>query len=200
MTETATQTWGQNVLTYLKTTASAHLLIVVLALVGVLLFRSFMAEHDARLQADAAVKTAQTAIAGLQAQQQTVTKQAAAQVIVLKQEAAAVTTPAQAVVALQTPKADISAEVAPLAVQGLPDAPSRVSVSALPFFQELTTCKADAVNLGACTTKLDLQGKIDEQKDVEITALKKKPGFWNRVKTTAIDVGIGVAVGYALHK
>jgi hypothetical protein len=199
MTDT-TATWGQSVLSYLKTTASTHLVIIGLGVGGFIAVRAYKSEHDARLIADATVKTAQTAIVGLQAQQATVAKQATAQVIVLKQEAAAVTTPAQAVAALEAPKADVEAVVAPLDVQALPDAPGRVSVAALPLSQEVNTCAVNSVNLGSCTATLDLQKQIDTEKDVQITALKKKPGFWATLKRDAITVGIGIGVGYALHK
>lgn len=200
MSESTAPTWGQSILTYLKTLASAHIVIVALAIVGFLLFRSFMAEHDARLLADATVKTAQTTIAGLQSQQATVTKQAGAQVVILKQEAAAVQTAPEAVAALEAPKADIQGEVTPLAVQSLPDAPSRVSVAALPLEELTNTCAIDEVNLTACTASLGLEKQIDAQKDIEITALKKKPGFWAAAKKDLITAGIGVGIGYALHK
>lgn len=198
MTDTATSTLGQNILTYLKTTASAHLVIIGLAVVGFVFFRSFMAEHDARLQADTTVKSAQTQIQSLQAQQATVTKDAAVTVTVLQKEAAAVKTPVQAVQALQTPAPDMAETVAPLEVAALPDAPGRVSVNALPLNQDLNTCRQDAVNLGACTSTLGLEKQIEAQKDIEIVALKKKPGFWHRVKTTLITLGIGTAAGYAI--
>ena len=180
------------IINYLKTTAGKHVFFIVLAVVAFIVGRSWLQEHDARLQADATVKTAQTTIDTL-AKQQTATAQAAkVEVTVLQKQADAVKTPLEAAKALPT------VETQPLNAVSLPDAPTKVSVDVMPLFQSLSTCKQDAVNLGACGKELDIEKQIDGQKDVEITALKKKPGFWHRVKTTLITLGVGTAAGYAI--
>lgn len=174
-----------------------HILGVLVAAALLLAGHSYMAEHDARLVAEQTIKTAQTQIDGLQKQQQIAEQAGQAQIAVLQKQAAAVKTPAQAVQAIQAAP-DLSA--LPLNVRPAPGLPDAVTVDALPLYQELNTCKQDAVNLGVCSTKLDLQTQIDKDKDTQITALKKKPGFWKRVKTTAEVVGVGIAIGYAAHR
>lgn len=183
------------ILNWLKANAVKHL--EALAIAGALVFAGCMwlREHDARIQADAQVKTAQSAIDGLQKQQAQVAQAAKSQVVILQKEAAAVQTPAQAITALQSPALPVPANSAPLDVTALPSAPDKVAVSALPLFQDLNTCKQDEVNLGACTQELTIQKQIDTQKDTEITALKKKPGFWTRLVKGAKVVGCSAAGG-----
>lgn len=182
----------QELISYLKTTAGKHVFAIALSVVAIISFRSYMAEHDARLIADQQVKAAQSQIDTLQKQQVQADKAAKIQVVRLQAKAAEVKTAPEAIAALP------SVSVEQLKARALPDAPSAVSVEAVPLYQELNKCKQDAVNLGACSVKLDLQQKIDADKDVQITALKKKPGFWHRVKSTAITLGIGAAAGYVL--
>lgn len=186
------------ILGYLKTSAGKHVFFIALLIAGIMLGRSWLAEHDARLTADSAVKTAQTEIATLQQQQVTATQAAKVQVIALQSQAAAVKTAPQAIAALPTVSADLHAETIP--AEALPDAPQKVAVDAVPLYQQLNECKQTAVNLNACEINLGFEKQINADKDTEISALKAKPGFWHRVKTTAITVGIGVAVGYVLHR
>jgi hypothetical protein len=179
---------------FLKANAG-HVIGFLLLVAVVIGFRSYMAEHDARLVADGQVKTAQATIETLKQQQNNVTKAAQVQVTVLQKEAAAVKTAPEAIASLP------SVSAVPLEPEALPDEPLKVAVDAVPLYQELNSCKQCTVNLDASTKKMDLQLQIDAEKDTEIAALKKKPSFWRRVGTTAKTVGIGVgigAVGYAL--
>lgn len=166
-----------------------------LVIIGVVLFagRLWLREHDARLRADVQVKAAQATIDGLEKQQSAVAETAKSQVIVLQKEAADVKTPAQAVKAITAPAPDLNAETAPMDAEVLPDAPERVSVNALPLFRALNSCKQDAVNLQACTGELDIQKRITAQKDVQIVALKKRPGFFHRLGKAAKVIGCAAA-------
>lgn len=168
----------------------AAALFAVLALCGA----AWLEEHDARIKAEVTVQASQTQIDSLQKQKDAADSAAKQQIAALQKQAKAVKTPAQAVQAIPA-LTDV-----PLNMRQVPGLPDAVTVDALPLFQQLNECKQDAVNLSACSTKLDLEQKIDADKDVQITALKKKPGFWTRVKDTAITVGIGVAAGYVLHR
>lgn len=162
--------------------------VAILAFIAVL----WVQDHDARLRADIAVKASETDIKGLRGQAADVQKTADKRVQAIQREASAVRTPSQAIEALPSVlTADIKPEV-------LPDAPGKVSVEAVPLYQELATCKITAVRLDACTKELDIEKAIGTQKDVEIKALKAKPSFWHHVKTTAITLGIGAVAGYAI--
>lgn len=170
--------------------------VVVVAVVFALAIR----EHQARTQADATIKAAQSQIADLQKQQTAVASVAAVKVSVLRKQAAAVDTPAKAVQVLTVPTLAQKAalDTTPLDIKPLPNMPGSVSVDALPLYQTLNVCKQNTVNLDACTLELGLQKQIDGQKDIEITALKAKPKFWGRVlkvaKVTAC-AGLGGAAG-----
>lgn len=182
------------ILNYLKSRASKHVLGIVVAAGVVLAGHSWLAEHDARMIAEQTVKAVQTNIDSLQKQSQIVQQAGQVQIAALAKQAAAVKTPAQAIQAIPT-IAD-----APLNVRPAPGLPDAVTVDALPLFQELNACKQTAVGLGVCTTRMDLQTKIDADKDQQITALKQKPAFWKRTKTTAEVLAIGAALGYAAHR
>lgn len=182
------------ILTYLKESAGRHLFGIAVAVGLLIAGRSYLAEHDARLIAEQTIKTAQVQIDSLQKQSAVITQAGQQKVMVLQKQAEAVKTPAQAIAALP---AVSTVDLHPAA---LPDAPSAVQVDALPLYQELNTCKQDAVNLGVCGANLDIEKQVTAQKDVEITALKKKPGFWHRVRQTAEMVAIGAALGYAAHR
>jgi hypothetical protein len=176
---------------WLKANAGKHIEALIIA--GALVFfgRLWLQEHDARLQADAADKTAETTIASLQKQQTQVTQAAKIQVVQLQAAAQAVQTPAEAFKALP------EVEPVPLHADTLPTEPERATVDVLPLYQTLNACKQDAVNLAACTTTLDLEKRITTQKDVEITALKKKPNFFHRLGKVAKVVACAGAGGAA---
>jgi hypothetical protein len=171
----------------------SHFVWVVAITVALVIGHTAIAEHDARVVADAAIKTSQATITGLQ-QQITATNTAAAQktqtIVKIVHDAQ---TPAQQLAAIPQ-LADVQLNARP--VSGLPDA---VTVDLAPLVQELGQCKQDAVQLQACQSDLKNETAIAAQKDVQIAALKKKPAFWKRVKKTleliGICVGIGAAVG-----
>lgn len=166
---------------------------LLLLLVGIGV-TSFVQEHDARLKAEQTLKESANVVTGLKAQVDAVDKAGKVQIAKLQKQATTVKTPAQAIQAIP----DLSA--LPLNVRPAPGLPNAVIVDTLPLFEDLNKCKQDAVNLGVCSTKLDLEQKIDAQKDIQITALKHKPEFWHRVKVTAITVGVGIGIGYAAHR
>lgn len=183
------------ILAALKGAISKHGEAVVIAAALVIGGRSYLAEHDARLRADAAARTAQTQIMDLEKQQATIRKQAAAKVVVLQQKAAEVKTVPEAVKALQS---DAQVKTALPSLTQLPDAPDQLKVNTLELFKGVNKCEQDAVQLDACTKTLDLQKQITTQKEVEITALKKKPSFWHRLGKAAKIIGCagaGAAIG-----
>lgn len=153
----------------------------------------WMHEHDARIRAEEAVKTAQTNIAALQSQVQASAQVTAATVTAIQKKAAKVTTPAQAIAAIP----DISD--VPLNARPLPDMPTAVAVEAVPLYQELASCRVTEAKLDGCAAAAALTAKIIVQKDAEIAALKKPNSFWHRAKEIAEAVAIGAAVGYIAH-
>jgi hypothetical protein len=185
---------------YLQSSFVKHLLFVAALVAVFIVGRSWLQEHDARLNAEATVRNAQTAIVSLQAQKADVAKTAQAQVVILQREAAAVTTAPQAVAALPTveaPGVNIHAEAlqdAP-ATATTPAVEGRIAVDAVPLYQELNVCKQDAVKLDACTKELAIGEAIGKQKDIQIVALRAKPSFWHRVETAAKIGGAIAAAG-----
>lgn len=180
------------ILQWLKTEGGKHLEGLIIAAVLVFGGRMWLQDHDARIQADAKVNAAQSTIDGLKTQQGTVEKAAAAQVIVLKQEAATVQTPAQAVIALEK---DPEVKAALPSLASVPNAPDEVQLNALDLFKGVNKCEQDSVNLGACTQELSIQKQIDVQKDSEIAAEKKKPGFLSRLGKGLKVIGCAGAGG-----
>ncbi|HZP06752.1 MAG TPA: hypothetical protein VFB43_17770 [Terracidiphilus sp.] len=176
---------------WLKANAGKHVEALVIAVALVFGGRLYLQEHDARMQADAQVKAAQTAIDSLQKQQTAVQTQAAKEVVVLQERAASVQTAPQAVQALQSDP-QVKAVLPDLAA--LPDSPN-VSVNSLDLFKGANQCEQCAVNLAAEQKQLDLQKQIDVQKDTEIAALRKKPSFLHRFLGAAKVVGCSAAGG-----
>jgi hypothetical protein len=182
----------QEIISYLKTSAGKHVFAIAVVVLGFIVGASWLQEHDARLKAEVTVKAAQDQINTLQTKKGDVDKAAKTQTSALQRQAAAVKTPKQAIDALP------SVTNAPLAPVPVPDLPDDVAVNAVALYKNLNACKQDAVNLAACSTKLDIQEQIDAKKDEQITALKRKPGFWKAVKSKAITLGIGAITGYVL--
>jgi hypothetical protein len=164
--------------------------IPALAIAGALVFggRFALLEHDARLKADAATAAAEASVKSLQSQQAAITKTANTRVIVLQQKAAEINTPAKAIAALPEAAPEIDA-------QALPDAPDRVSVKAEPLYQDLNQAAQDRVELAACNDNLALQKQIDAEKDKEVKAEKRKPGFMSRLGKGLKVVGCSAAGG-----
>jgi hypothetical protein len=161
-----------------------------LAIAGVLVFggRFALMEHDARLKADAMAATAEANVKTLQSQQTAVTKQAETRVIVLQQKAAEVDTPAKAIAAL--PEAAPEIEPVPL-----PAEPERVSVLSEPLYKDINQAAQTKVELEACADNLALQKQIDAEKDLEVKAEKKRPGFFHRLGKGLTIVGCSAAGG-----
>ena len=185
----------QELLNWLKANTGKHLEALVIAGAIVFVGRIYLQEHDARLRADAEVKTAQTEITDLQKQQSAVQQAAKTQVVVLQQKAAEVKTAPEAVTALQS---DAQVKTALPSLTQLPDAPDQLKVNSLELFRGVSKCEQDAVQLGACTKTLDLQKQITTEKDTEITVLKRKPSFWHRLGKALKIIGCagaGAAIG-----
>jgi len=176
-------------LTWLTTFGKTHLTYIVIILIGLIAFRSWLAEHDARQAADAVVKTEQTQIAGLQQQIVAVNAAADQKVQIVTKVIHDAKTPAQ-VVAVVPQLTEV-----PLNTRVAPDNPAQVSVDALPFLGLLGQAKEDAINLKACQDTTVLKDQQLQAKDIEIAALKKKPNFWHRMLGTAKAVGVGIGIG-----
>lgn len=179
---------------YLKGSAAKHALGIAVAVIVVIAGMSWLRDHDARILADATVKASQANVATLEQRIQDVQKEGQAQIAKLQEQRKEVKTPAQALAALPS-VSDIPLQPVPL-----PDDPSKVSVDALPLFQTLNECKQCSSKLATAEATAEAKDAIITEKDVQITALKKKRGFWKTFEHTAEAVGIGVAVGYAAHR
>lgn len=183
--------------------AALTAVIVLMLTLGVVAYRQ---EHAARILAEQTVKTAQVQIDALQKQSAAAAQAGQVQITKLQAQAKAVKTPAQAITALELdPALRARPAFAALTPDGPPTpVPDAVTVEAVPLFAELNQCKQDAVNLGVCSTKLNIAEEVGTEKDTQIKALKKKKGFWARVKKDVIDttvtVGIGIALGYVAHR
>ena len=175
---------------YLKT----HLFYVVLILVGIYGFHTWLEEHDEKQAAERQAAVAEVQIKTLQqqviaVQQTAVTKVAAVHKIV--QQA---TTHAQQIAAVPD-LSDI-----PLNLREGPEInnPDTVEVSLVALTKELGQCKEDQINLQACTATSALKDQQLALKDQEIVSLKKKPKFLTRLKHVAEAVGVGIAIGVVL--
>lgn len=177
---------------YIKT----HLFYIVLIVVGVIAFRSWSQEHDARILAEQQIKQSDAQVKTLQQQITTTTAQATQKALKVTQIVKAAKTPAQQIAAVPQ-LTDIPLNARPIASLS-PDGPAQVAVDLAPLVQELGQCKTAAINLGACTTNYNSCQDIVKLRDGEIATLKKKPNFWHRVATVAKDVGIGIGIGFAL--
>lgn len=163
---------------WLQTYISTHLFYIILIGGGLLGFRAFMAEHDARLNAEAIIKQSESQVKNLQQQIVDVKAAAAQQVRVVTKIVHDVQTPTQAVAAIpQLTNVPLNARISP-------DNPNQVSVDALALIPLLGQCKTDAINLSACQVASQKQDLIIADKDKEIVALKAKPRFWARIKST----------------
>jgi hypothetical protein len=168
-------------------------LIAVACLASYLVFTSWREEHDARLVSEVKVHAAEDLVKSLQQQIQDRDAASAQQIALLKKQAAAVTTPPQAIAAIP------QISNVPLNARVLPDSPTQVGVDALPLFQELSACRQQSVTLGTCQADLKDSQAVIAQKDVEIVALKKKPGFWKTV-TSHGKVGVAFIVVFEIVK
>jgi len=167
----------------------SHTVWIAAVAIALVFGRAYIAEHDARVVADAAIKTAEANVTNLQQQIAARDAVAAQKVQVITKIVHDVATPAQAVVAIpQLTDVPLNARVSI-------DNPAQVSVDALPLVNILGQAKIDKTNLDACQADLKSEQGIIDAKQTEITALKKKPSFFKRVGTVAKTVGIGIGIG-----
>lgn len=181
-------------MTWLETYAKTHLFYLFVIGLAFVSFRVWLSEHDQRMSALATIKQQEVTVADLKAQIATVQQQAAQQTQVVKQVVVKATTPSAVVTALP------QLTTLPLKPQVVPNDPVDLMVQAEPLVQLAGEAKTAEVQLVACQQTTDLQDKQLTAKDAEITALKKKPRFLNRVKHVAEAVGVGVAIGVLLVK
>lgn len=183
---------------------------IAIAVVGFFMFNSWRAEHDARLvaetkivAAEAASKVAESTIKQLQTDVASIAADRDSRIANLEKQRRTVSTPAAAIAAIP--------ELSNVPLAPTPDGLTKVSVDAMALFTELNSCKQTEVKLGACeatAAKSDeivkQKDEIIKQKDIEVSALKKKPAFWQRVKTQiktgAFWVTVTIAAGKVLGK
>lgn len=186
MTTTATTT-SSNTLT--------HFLWTVVLIASLLGYKSYRDEHDARIAAEAVVKTSQTQIQTLQQQIEARDKAAAVQVAPVVKIIHDTQTVQQAAQALP------SVLTAPLAKPILVNPDSSVEIPApdvIPLFDQVADDKLVNIELATANADLVAEKGIVAQQLVEINALKKKPSFWHRIGGTAKTIGIGIGIGVVI--
>ena len=188
-TPTTTPTTPTVTITTFILTHFVWVVALAIAFVGV---RAWISEHDQRIAAGAALKTAEANVTQLQAQIKAADAAAAQKVKVVTKIVHDVQTTPQAVAAI--PQLTNS----PLNARPAVDNPAQISVDAIPLIQVLGQAKTDAINLGACQADLKNETAIAAQKDTQIAALKKKPSFFKRVGSALKLVGIGIGIGAVL--
>jgi hypothetical protein len=167
----------------------SHAVWIAAIAVALVLGHSYVAEHDARILADAQIKMSEANIKNLTDQIAATNAAAAQRVQTIVKIVHDASTPTQVVAAVpQLTNVPLNTRVAP-------DNPQQVSVDALPFLGLLGQAKTDAVNLAACQSNLKDETAIVTQKQIEIVALKKKPAFWKRASGVAKAVGVGIGIG-----
>lgn len=147
--------------------------------------------HDATLAANATIKASQDTIAQLKQQIAQTDAAAASKVQTIVKVVHDAQTPAQVVQALPQIDPNIAAA---LNARVAPDM-SNIVVAPQPLLQVVGDLEASKIQLGACQSDLTKEQGIEQAQTVEITALKKKPKFWNRVGSTLKVAGIGVGIG-----
>lgn len=154
-----------------------YLLLIGLALFG---FRSWLMERDARVRAEQQQVISDERVKNIQQQMDAVNAAAAQKVQVVTRVVHDAATPQQVVQAIpQLTDVPLNARTVPALVSSAPD---QVAVDAKPFVELLGQCKTDSVNLGACSANLASCEEIVKEKDGEVAALKKGPGFWKQFK------------------
>lgn len=179
---------------WIKAYAMHHLFYIIIIAVGLLSFRVWLSEHDARVAAENVVKQSEATVATLQAQIKAIPAQTAAKVQVVTRVVHDAVTPSQVVAAIPQ-LTDV-----PLATREIPGNPVDVEVAAQPLMQLVGELKTSQINLGACEQVSGLKDQQLTAKDAEIVALKKKPKFLTRMKHVAEALGIGIAIGVLLVK
>ena len=175
--------------------ATHHVLWACLLVGSLLGYKSWRDEHEARIAAEAVVKTSQTQIQTLQQQIDARDKAAAVQTAPIIKVIHDTVTVQQAVQTLP------SILTAPLAKPIVVNPDNSIEVPApdvLPLFDAVADDKLVNIELATANADLLTEKGIIAQQVVEITALKKKPSFWHRVAGTAKAVGIGIGIGVVL--
>jgi hypothetical protein len=179
----------------LKTFLLSHAVWVVAIAVGLIVGHVALQEHDARIAAEAQIKTSEAAVATLQQQIAQTNAQAAQKVQVVTKivhDLGPAPTPTQVVAAVP------ELTNVPLNARPAVDNSAQISVDAVPFVNFLAQAKTDQINLGACQSDLKNETAIAAQKDIEIKALKKKPSFWKTVKKDVEFAGVVLSIGALL--
>jgi hypothetical protein len=175
--------------------ALTHLIYIVAIGIGIIAFHSWSAEHTARMQAEATVKAAQVQVQTLQTQiaaRDTQTQIAVAPIVKIIHDT--VTVP-QAIAALP----QVVNQPLPVPVVQQPNGSVIIpEPDFLPLFTQVADDKVCRELLTTSQADLTDTKAIVVQKNVEITALQKKPAFWKRVTGTLKTVGIGIGIGVIL--
>jgi hypothetical protein len=166
-----------------------HLFWIIVGSVALFGFRSWMAEHDARLLADVQVKESQGTIDGLRQQIAAGKVETQKQVQVVVKEVQAAKTPAEQIAEINKLAQN------PVHAEPVLEDPSKITVDLAPMLAEESECRQEAIRLGACEQEIKYRDAIDVEQGKQVAALKKRPGFWHRVADTAKKVAIGVGVG-----
>jgi hypothetical protein len=168
----------------------SHVVWIVAIGVAIVIGRSYIAEHDARLLADAQIKISETTISDLRKQMAANNAAAAQKVQTIVKIVHDAKTPEQQLAAVpQLSDVPLNARIVP-SLSG----PAQVAVDLAPLVQELGQCKQDAVKLEACQTNLKVETVISQKKDEQIIALKKKPSLWARITSHGKAAAIGIVV------
>jgi hypothetical protein len=183
-------------ITWLETHGKTHLFYIILIVAGVAGFRTWLSEHDARVDAERQVKQSQQLVKSLQdgiaSRDADLSKRQQVVVRVVHD----VASPAQAVAAvplLVTPQQDQD-----LQTKVAVDDPKAVEVQAVPFAQLLGDYKLETQENQTCQADLVDEKKIVTEDEAVIKALKKRPRFWRRVGGVVKEVGLGVLAGFVL--
>lgn len=168
-----------------------HVFYLTLFAVSLFCGYTWLHEHDARLLADQQVKISETKIEQLQTDTAKILTDRDATIAQLQKQRAAVKTVEQAITAMP----DVSA--LPVTTRTI-DGQVVATVEPIALFNALNQCKQDAVARSACESIVEKKDEIIGEQKTEITALKKKPGFWKRVgrtlKTSVPSVAIGIII------
>jgi hypothetical protein len=192
---------------------------IAILFAGAIGARTWLGEHDARLKAEAAVTAAEKSfdqaaatMKQLQDADEARDAQTAQTIAKLAGAAAAQKTPQQISAWLPGQlgplPAPVTSSIAPATPQNpAPPAVFTVPQADLPALRDnVAKCQADAVALPAaqqdvssCHQQLQAAGAQLSAAEAERDAYKRELAggtFWHRVKSGAIKVGIGAAIGY----
>jgi hypothetical protein len=173
----------------------SHLIWVALAAGLFVGFRSWRAEHDARLAAEKSIAVSQQQVKSLQDQITQRDAASAKQVQIITKVVHDTTSPQQAAANLQSVvSTPLPAPVTVTQQQGwlVPAA------DVLPIFQQIADDNICREQLATTTKDLSDERAITTQLNGQIAILRKKPSFWHRVGSTMKKVGIGVGIGIAV--